>query len=214
MFIAFDGMDGVGKNTQIQNIVDYYKKKGIQFETIDFGGERYFSKYLQHLNRGELTVPPELRELIYYFEGLYVNLNTIIPNKERKHFIIDRYYLSYIVYGQLNGMPKEEIQFFTKNLVEPDLYFFLDAPPEKTYKRIVQYRDIEPAEIGYRNFSSQMNNFSGADKHTSFIQFQQKVRNLYKSELKPNHIVISSDQSKEMVAQEIIRAIEKSKLLE
>ncbi len=210
MFIAFDGMDGVGKNTQIQRIVDHYKNSGIHFEVLDFGGAQYFKKYLKKINSGEVSASPELRELIYYFEGLYVNMNTIKPNKEKRNYIIDRYYLSYIVYGQLNGIPKEEIYYFIKNLIEPDLYFFLDAPPEETYERITSYRSIEPAEVGFKNFTLNGNKPSMLNDREAFVEFQNKVRKLYKTELKENHILIESNKHIDVVANEIIEIIDNS----
>jgi len=72
MFIAFDGMDGTGKNTQVDRLEEFFKRKGENVIKLDFGGTACFKEYINKLNSKKIDVPAEIRELIYYFEGLYL----------------------------------------------------------------------------------------------------------------------------------------------
>lgn len=198
MFIAFDGIDGAGKSSQIQIVKDYFSAKGYNVMTLDMGGAKYFKEYISDINSGELKVDKKIRELIYYFEGLYVNLNIIRDNKPNDILIIDRYYLSYLAYGQLNGIPEEQIKYFIKNLVEPDLYFYFDLPIDESFRRITSYRKIDLPEVG----------FGEADSNT-FFQFQNKVRENYLKNIKDNHVMIDATNSKEEISKRIVYEIQK-----
>lgn len=131
MFIAFDGMDGAGKSTQVERLEAWLRESGWVVHRLDLGRTPYFYELLQRINSRELSVPAEIREMIYYFEGLYANINYIRTTARDEFVLIDRYYLSYFAYGLENGMTEEQIAFYTKNLIEPDLYFFLMRMSER-----------------------------------------------------------------------------------
>lgn len=184
MLIAFDGIDGSGKNTQVELLYSSLLKDGFKCEILDFGGNPVLKKYISKINKKEIDVPTEIRELIYYFEGLFVSHE--IKGKDDKIFIIDRYYLSYLAYGPLNGMKLEEIKYLTQFIPEADLYFYMDIDPCRTYKRIKKYRDIDLPEIGFKDETN------GNEKENAFMDFQKKVRENYIQNLNKNHIVIDA----------------------
>lgn len=205
MFIAFDGMDGTGKSTQIERIREYLSNSGKNIIKIDFGGMSYFNKYIKKINDKEIIIPSEIRELIYYFEGMYTNINVIQKHKD-DIVLIDRYYLSYYAYGLENGMSEDEIKFFTSNLIEPDLYFFLDCDAETTCSRIQKYRNFDAPELGY-NYENTEADDQTVKKH--FIDFQKKIRNNYLNHLSTNHILIDASKPMEAVTGIIINEIRK-----
>lgn len=205
MFIAFDGMDGAGKNTQMEAVRDYLERRGYNVVQLDFGGSPYFCKYLKMINDGLLQIPAEIRELIYYFEGLFTNINCIQNSVNSDVILIDRYYLSYFAYGIENGVSENEIAFFTQNLIEPDLYFFLDCDVNETLNRIKKYRTFDAAELGYKERKHSV----GMDEEKRFILFQTKVRENYKKRLKPSHFLIDASKPVEIVTEEILNAIKR-----
>ena len=55
--------------------------------------------------------------------------------------ILDRYYLSGIVYGQADGLDREWLYKVHASLPEPDLFFVLDIPVEESVRRRPERRD-------------------------------------------------------------------------
>lgn len=200
MFIAFDGIDGCGKSTQVKMLCEYLRDKGHKVTELDMGNAPFFSKYLQAIKDWELVVPKEIRELIYYFEAIHTNINVIQKAELNEVIIIDRYYLSYLSYGSLNGVPENEIKFFIQNLIEPDYYFYLDCSPQISMDRIKKYREIDFPEIG------QANEVKNMDRQ--FIMFQSEVKKKYEQFLKENHIRIDASLSQDSVFEVIKNAIQ------
>lgn len=206
MFIAFDGMDGAGKSTQVERLEAWLRDSGRVVHRLDLGRTPYFYELLQRINSRELSVPAEIREMIYYFEGLYANINYIRTTARDEFVLIDRYYLSYFAYGLENGMTEEQIAFYTKNLIEPDLYFFLDADVGTTRARIKSYRSFDAPELGYRYDAE---NAAAEDVDARFTAFQSRVRENYLSHIREGHRVIDATQPEILVEQEIRNAFEK-----
>lgn len=118
--------------------------------------------------------------------------------------MLDRYYLSYFAYGIENGVTDEQVAFFTKNLVEPDVYFFLDADVRTTCSRIQKYRQFDAPELGYK-FERKDSSEKGVENR--FISFQNNIRLNYLSHIKSNHIVIDATQSVNEVSERIWNVI-------
>lgn len=209
MFIAFDGMDGAGKSTQVERLEEWLRSEGRRVTRLDLGRTPYFYELLQRINSRVLAVPAEIREMIYYFEGLYANINYIRTASRDEFVIIDRYYLSYYAYGLENGMTEEQIAFFTKNLVEPTLFFFLDAVVEMTRARIKRYRTYDAPELGYK---FKADGVSAGDADRRFLEFQSRIRRNYHSHLRPGHRVIDAARSADDV-ERVVRAAVRELLL-
>lgn len=198
MFIAFDGVDGAGKSTQIEIVKNFLTMKGHNVISLDMGSAKYFKDYLKDISSKQDNIDKRTRELVYYFEGLYVNLNIIQQVKQTDFVLIDRYYLSYLAYGPLNGVPKHQVEYFTKNLIEPDLYFYFDLPISESYKRITSYREIDLPEVGFEKIGD-----------TSFISFQNKVRANYLNNLTNKHIIINAMENENQISRRILDEIQK-----
>ena len=61
MFIAFDGMDGAGKSTQVERLEEWLRSEGRRVTRLDLGRTPYFYELLQRINSRELAVPAEIR---------------------------------------------------------------------------------------------------------------------------------------------------------
>lgn len=207
MFISFDGIDGCGKNTQVNMLKSTLSKNGHNVKVLDFGGDPEFKKIITEINQKKILVSPIARELIYYFEGLYTNINCIQKYKNTHDIIIDRYYLSYYAYGMENGFTYDQISYFTKNLIEPDVYFYLDCCVDNTKQRILSIRQFDAPEIGFYNTLTESNKETSIDQ--KFCNFQNRVRDNYLNLLKPSHICIDARQSKEEIHRRVLYEIQK-----
>ena len=204
MFIAFDGIDGAGKNTQIDLLAKHFEGLGKKSIILDMGGLPTFKKIIKEINKDCSQVNSILREVLYYFEGLYTNLEIIQKGAPNDIYIIDRYYLSYLSYGPLNGVPREDVLYFTKYLVEPDFYFYIDVLPEITYERIIKYRQIDAPEIGFKNAEKWSKGNFGKD---DYISFQSKVRQNFLNELKSKQILLDGALDGEELHKLIVQQI-------
>ena len=216
MFIAFDGIDGSGKSTILDRLMIDLKNKEYEVSLLDFGGGSIFKQILREIRANKNTLP-RIREMVFYFEGLHTYINDIKPFRSDKNkiLIIDRYLLTYYVYGQLNGMNKEDILFFTKNIEEPDLYFYLDNEPDVALDRVLKSRDyINPAETGYSEYYHSKENFDAITKERKidmFLKYQAKATELYRNEfnsLKSDKLLVDSTKNPEEVYRNVMEKIQ------
>jgi len=196
MFIAFDGIDGAGKSTQVEMLSQALTRSGIGVVQTHLAAG-LFRSYIDPINADPRSVAPVMRELLYYFAALHANVTIVLPNAESRAVITDRYYLSFLAYGQLNGMPREHIRFFTEPLVEPDYYFILDIPPEQAFGRIIANRgQLGHAEIGFAQASQTPRDGRSIE---AFVDCQTQVRAHYRAESKASHIWLDGSSSADQV---------------
>ncbi len=174
MFIAFDGIDGSGKTSACLFTKNYLENNNKKVMLYNMGELGYLDKELKLLKHKKINCTSEIRELLYYFEGNLFSNNILEKVTDKDHFcIIDRYLLSFLSYGPLNGVEYKRIDQLTSNMLLPNLYFYLDVSPETSYKRISKERNISVPEVGYKN------NICTDDlelQRKQFISFQSKVR--------------------------------------
>lgn len=205
MFIAFDGIDGAGKNTIYENIANYLSKY-YDVQVFDMGKLGFLDDIINNIKNGEYLCSSEIRECIYYFEGVLFSNNIAQKyiNDPKKHILIDRYILSYMSYGPLNGMNINRIHKLCKNMVWPDYYFYIDTFPETALQRIAAYRNIDKPEIGYKN--SLVSNEEKNRKR--FIEYQTNVRKNFLQAIKNSSHVIHFVDNNGTISQSIDRVKE------
>ncbi|MEM4152911.1 MAG: dTMP kinase [Candidatus Pacearchaeota archaeon] len=140
--ITFEGIDGCGKTTILNNIFNFFNKK-------------YPDRFLKARDPGTTELGEEIRRLL-----LYKNMNKwaefnlflaaraqlikefLIPNlKKGKIIFLDRYYDSTIAYqGFRNNIPLKIIFDYNKKIeaIEPDLTLLFDLPIKLAQKRILE----------------------------------------------------------------------------
>lgn len=178
MLIAFDGIDGSGKTTLSQKVYSYLANKELDVKLLDMGSFGFIDEYLEEIKNNKQTVSPEIRELLFYFEGNL--LSDHIKNTPQTIFITDRYFLTYYAYGAINGFTQDKIHQFCQNMIHPDFYFFMDVTPEITLKRIQKYRKITIPEIGYSNKLSE----NEENNKKQFLEVQKQIYMNYKTAIK------------------------------
>ena len=173
MFIAFDGTDGVGKTSQVQELCRRLQEINIRSQPYDMGKEGFFDDIFEGIKSNRFTCTSEIRELLYYFEGVLFGNRIVKPlvMSNESVGIVDRYVLSFLSYGPLNGIPVERIKYLTQSMPWPNLYFFIDVPPEVTADRIRKDRKVALPEVGFKNalVSDEETNIN------NFIVHQKKV---------------------------------------
>lgn len=141
-FITLEGIEGVGKSTQVARLSAALKERGIEHVvTREPGGTPLAEKIRQLVlqNDGE-TVPPSA-ELLLMFAARAVHLNNLIePSLKAGRWVIcDRFTdATYAYQGGGRGMDTAEIvrlEAMVQGSLRPDLTLLLEAPVAQSLQR-------------------------------------------------------------------------------
>lgn len=198
MLVVLEGLDGAGKSTQVKKLRNYLESRLGSLEYIHF--PRYdapvYGDLISRFLRGDFgsndTVHPQLVALIFAEDrhgaapGMKNTLN------DGGHILLDRYVYSNIAYQCAKLKDSKEAEtlrnwiFDTEygdfSLPRPDLNIFLDVPIEFVESKLNSQRGGQDREY-----------LDGAqDIHEADIEFQKRVRDIYRRqcELDPKFIRI------------------------
>lgn len=142
--IALEGVDGTGKSTQCQLLVDYLKSRGYDVISLREPTNGVWGQKIRKIltdGRGDLT--PE-EELQYFINDRKDDVEwNIAPSlAQGKIVVIDRYYYSTAAYqGALGFDPKKIIEDNEVFAPRPDIVFIIQGSLDESFKRIKQGRD-------------------------------------------------------------------------
>ena len=147
LFIAFEGIDGSGKSTQIDLIGEYLKKMGrdvfVTCEPSDFRVGKMIREYLRGEIKGDNRVIAALFVADRLEHILDENKGMLKKRNEGAVVLTDRYYFSSYAYQSVD-MPMEWIinaNSEAAKLMRPDVTIFLDISPEVAMERIRKGRE-------------------------------------------------------------------------
>jgi dTMP kinase len=140
-FIVLDGPDGCGKSTQLELLVEYLNKEGVEVvKTHDPGGTKIgdqIRRLLKYDAKGAMDVHTET--MLFMASRAQLVAEVIKPAIERgKTVLCDRFISSTCAYQGSRGYPIEKIIELGKLAVGdvwPDLTIIIDVPPEQGLER-------------------------------------------------------------------------------
>lgn len=143
MFITFEGIEGVGKSTQLSLAVKALQQAGVTVvATREPGGTPMGEEIRDILLKHRHEVVDPLAELLLLFAARAQHLETIIrPSLKRGQWVVcDRFMdATYAYQGGGRGMSLDILQRLEKLILadfKPDLTFLLDAPSDISLQRI------------------------------------------------------------------------------
>ncbi|WP_215238577.1 dTMP kinase [Dyadobacter helix] len=178
-FIAFEGVAGAGKSTQIENVRNYLDSRGKScFVTKAFEDDRRrnteaFFNTLQYTNDNAKT---------FIFQALHcVQYQEVIENYNRFDYILadrwrDTFFAYHKFFGELSTLEPAILDVFD-HLAFRDLYadltFFFDISPEVAQKRYKQREDgrgdmIKTDDIAF--FETTINFYRNLTKEKKWIR--------------------------------------------
>ena len=146
IFIVFEGIDGSGKSLQTKKTISWLKERGVEvIGLVEPTHGKWGTQLREVLSGGAPAITPE-EELDLFMRDRRDNImNNIIPAVESGTIVVqDRYYYSTLAYQGARGIDVEEIREKHRTfIIEPDLVFILDLPPEEGLRRIKDKRGSE-----------------------------------------------------------------------
>ena len=208
MLIVLEGLDGAGKSTQVKKLRTYLEELFGSLEYIHF--PRYdapvYGDLISRFLRGDFgsneAVHPQLVALLFAEDrhGAAPHMKSILRNGGT--VLLDRYVYSNIAYQCAKVKNSEEAadlrewifntEYGSFELPRPDLNIFLDVPIGFVESKLKSQRG--GADREYLE--------GGQDIHEADIEFQKRVRDLYRKqcEIDPKFIRIDcSDENGEML---------------
>ena len=203
MLVVLEGLDGAGKSTQVKKLRNYLESLFGEIEYIHF--PRYdapvYGGLISRFLRGDFgnneTVHPQLVALLFAEDrhGAAPDMKTVL--EQGGCILLDRYVYSNIAYQCAKIQDKEEAEslrdwiFNTEygnfELPKPDLNIFLDVPIGFVESKLKSQRAGED-----RDYLE-----GGRDIHEADIEFQKKVREIYRRQCELDEKFIRIDCSDE-----------------
>lgn len=141
-FIVFEGIDGSGKSTIIEEVRQHLRMKGVAAEFVyDPGGTEIGGKIRKILlDKKNMEMTPMTELLLYCASRSQLIDQVIRPALDAgKHVVSDRFIYSTLAYQGVSGQVKEDILRNAVNLacggLFPDHIFYLDIPAEDGLRR-------------------------------------------------------------------------------
>lgn len=143
LFIVLDGIDGAGKTTQTELLLNRLEKEGYETGTLDF--PRYYDNFFgkmagEYLSGKFGNTDPRLASLLYALDRWESKDQIERELRAGKIFVCNRYMSANMIHqgGRMKGgkqkqeMMKwlEEMEFGVFKIPKPDLVLYLDVVPK------------------------------------------------------------------------------------
>lgn len=148
-FIAFEGIDGSGKSTQLKLLLKSFKKAKINFLSTREPGGTLLSEDIRKIlvNKKNYEISPHA-ELLLFYAARYEHVKKIIlPTLKKKIVVCDRYFYSTYCYQILAGKVSiKNLNYLHKNFafnLMPDITIILNIEAKMAIKRSLNIKKIE-----------------------------------------------------------------------
>lgn len=139
--IAFEGIDGTGKSTQIKLLAEFLREQGYRVVLTREPTDSIYGRRIRELYVCRENCTPE-EELELFIQDRRLHVREIIEPELAAGSIVltDRYYYSTAAYQGANGFDPAEIFARNSFAPRPDMVILLTMPPELSAERICKGR--------------------------------------------------------------------------
>ena len=202
-FITFEGGEGCGKTTLIQNVKNYFDEHNVNYVlTREPGGLKVCEEIRNLVKYSTEPICKNAELLLFSASRAELVENYLRPNLQAGKIVLcDRFFDSTRVYqGYANGVDDEVVMqitnFATGGLV-PDITFFLDIDPKVAFERKGGQDKgdrIEERDLSYHNL----------------------VREGYKkiAEKEKRFVVLDATKTREQLLQDVIEKLREEGIIE
>lgn len=193
-FIAFEGIDGSGKSTQIRLLSDRLKEMGVYCYTTMEPTDSPIGALIHQIMTGRIKTDNKVIAGLFVADRLDHLLNDVngIRQKilEGTTVITDRYYFSSYAYHSVD-MPMEwviQANAQSKEILQPTVTVFIDTNPETAIERIAKNR-----------FHQEL-----FEKKSRLIKVREKYLEAFeKLKEEENYIIIDGNRTPEEIEEQI-----------
>lgn len=145
-FIAFEGIDGSGKSTQIRLLSERLRKELVPFYTTMEPTDSPIGSLIHQIMTGRIKTDTKVIAALFVADRLDHLLNDVngILHKieDGTSVIMDRYYFSSYAYQSVDLPMDWVIQANepSRDILKPNVHLFLDIDPDTALERIVKNR--------------------------------------------------------------------------
>jgi dTMP kinase len=144
MFFSFDGIDGVGKSTQMELFCEWLRGEGRQVTFCRDPGSTPLGERIREIllaSDPDVAIDRRAEMLLYMAARAQLVDQVIRPALERSEVVVsDRYLLANIVYqGHAGGLDPEVVRQVGEVAIDgvrPDCVFLLDMPVDAADRRL------------------------------------------------------------------------------
>ena len=151
-FIAFEGLDGCGKTTQIKRLAAHFSDAGIKYLLTAEPTGGLLGRLARNVLLEIVEMSAEALALLFAADRAEHVIRQILPALETgKHVLCDRFVYSNMAF-QGTALPLAKIAAFndTAISVRPDLTLFIDVQPEECRRRMLPVRQSEEIYDGIK----------------------------------------------------------------
>lgn len=199
LFIAFEGIDGCGKSTQVKLLAESLKKEGHKVYTTFEPTDSFIGSLIRKIMQGKMEADHKTIAGLFVADRTNHLLNKtdgIIKKLEEGYTVIsDRYCFSSYAYQGVHVDMEWIIQAnkISTDILKPDLNIYIDISPEVSMKRVQTNRDIVELYESTENLQKVRNGY--------FKAFE-----LLKNE--ENIVVIDGDRAAYLIAEDIWNSLQ------
>lgn len=199
-FIAFEGIDGSGKSTQIQLLANKLRDIGIPYYTTMEPTDSPIGSLIHQIMTGRIKTDNKVIAGLFVADRLDHLLNEtdgILPKiQEGTTVLTDRYYFSSYAYHSVD-MPMEwviQANAQSKEILQPTVTIFIDVNPDTAIERITKNR-----------FHQEL-----FEKKSRLIKVREKYLEAFdRLKEEENYIIIDGNRTQDEIAEDIWDQVKK-----
>lgn len=172
LLIVFEGIDGAGKSTQVESLIDWLDDRGYDvFETKWNSSDVVEKATKAAKDKRELT--PMLYCLLHAADMIHRYEQDILPALEQNKIVVsDRYIYTSIVRDEARGINTEVLDKVYEGLREPDVVFHCVVPIHIAFTRLIKEKSLS-----YYGTGSDLN--LADSREENYVKYENILNRLY-----------------------------------
>ena len=150
MFVAIEGIDGVGKSTVISMLRRRLEDSGYKVHVTAEPSQSPIGRLIRDwlLKPGSNVAHPSIYALLFVADRVQHYYGEVKPMLDGGYVVItERYMESTLAYQGAMGLPQEWLMELHRFVPRPDLTIILDAPVDTVINRLSSRRELEVFEV-------------------------------------------------------------------
>lgn len=199
LIIAFEGIRGAGKSTQVRALLEKLTTEGIPFVSSEWNSDSVISEFIRELKRNrDLS---SIDHCLLHAADFYRRYEKVIKPSSPPVVVFDRYVHTSFARDTFRGISKDFLTALYEGVRAPNVIIYIDASPELT---------LERKKGGVDNFFFYGNGqdyYPNLEPREAFLLYQRHQANIYNEmfENQSNTLRVDAKNSPESLANEIWR---------